>query len=82
MLLGAAATIGPDVLVEVLLAVVIDELLPRLNVLDGVDEDMSTLYLRFAIGFAGMIDIPRDIRTHRAVYRLPTVHLEEVLTAA
>lgn len=81
LLLGAATAVGPDMFVEIFLAVVVAELIPRFDILDGVDENTPPFYFRFAVGLTGMIDIPRDILTHRAVDRLPAMYLEEILAA-
>lgn len=78
-LFRTATTVGPDVLIEILIAVVIGKLLSRLDALQSVYEHAATHRFRLAVGVAGMIDVASYVRAHRAVYGFSAMHLKEIL---
>src|SRR5262249_21292745 len=70
-----------QVSLEVIGAVIVVDLVARLDVPDGADEDLALA--RFDVGFrirlAAMIDVARDVLTHRAVDGPAVAELEQVL---
>ena len=73
--------IGTNDVVEVLLAVVVGQLLARLDVAAGVDEDFLSPCARLAVRPAGVVDVAADVLPARPVDDPPRVHLEEVAAA-
>lgn len=82
MFLRAPATERPDVFVKVLFPVIIRKFFSFLYIFNGININVPALYLWLAVGTARMIDIPRNIRAHCAVDRLPLIHLKKIFTAA
>src|SRR5262249_13552686 len=74
----AQAASRPDVGVPVILAVVVGDLVTRLDVLDRLDPDAPVADHRIRVRPAGMIDVARDVRARRAVYGPARVDLEPV----
>ena len=79
---AATATNGFYILVPIMLAIAIAKLFARFYVALGNDENALIVFLRLAIGRAGMIDIARHVFAAAAVYRQVIVKLEEILAAA
>ena len=82
MLFGTAAAIGADMLVEIFVAIIVDEFFSCFNTFDGIDKNAPTHDLWFAIRLARVINITSDIRAHRAINRLARVHFKEILAPA
>ena len=66
----AAAAIGPDVVIKVFLPIVIRKFFAGLNIFNRKYEDAPSLYFRFTVWLARVIDIARFIRAGLAIYGL------------
>ena len=66
---------------EVVGAVVVVDLLARLDVLDGADEDLALagFDVGFRVRLAGMIDVAGDVFADRAIDGPAAVELEQIL---
>ena len=67
-----------DERIEIIAAIVIGDLVPRLDVLDRTDLDHVFHEIDFRIGSAGMIDIARPVSAAGAVNGPAAVDLEQV----
>jgi len=76
--LPAFASDGADEFVEVFVAVIDGEFLPRRDGARGVDEDAPAARARFAVGRAGMVYEPPLVSLLARVYGPRIVDLEEV----
>src|SRR6185295_19788786 len=78
----APAALRLDVGVEVILAVVVGDLVARLDVPDRLDPDAAVADHRVGVRPAGMIDVARGVGTRRAVDGPARIHLEPVAIVA
>src|SRR4029077_20931074 len=74
----APAALRLDVGVEVVLAVVVGDLVARLDVPDRLDPDAARAGHRIGVRPAGMVDVARQVRARRAVDGPARIHLEPV----
>src|SRR5690606_1217496 len=74
---GAAAVLA-DVFVEVLLAIVVGAFLSRPDLLQRQNIDPVLVHVRLAVGYAGVIDVPRLVPARRSVEHLLLADVEEV----
>ncbi len=81
-MLHTAAAVGLDVLIEIFFAVVVGELVARIDVLNRVYINVAALYLGLAVGRARVVDVARDVRARGAVDRLARIDLKQVLASA
>ena len=79
---AAFAVRAPDHVLQVVDAVVVDDLLARFDAAQGADEDAVFDVVGFGVGIAGMVEIARDIAARRAVDGPAAVELVEVAVAA
>src|SRR5712691_1396056 len=80
--LEAAAALPLDPFVEIVLAVIVRQLLARLDPAPRKDENAALPVLDLAIGSAGVVDIAGGVRPALAVDRLLAGDLEQILAAA
>jgi hypothetical protein len=64
--------------VEIIAAIVIGDLVPRLDVLDGTDLDDVFDEVNFGVGAAGMIDVARPISAAGAINGPAVVDLKKI----
>src|SRR6267143_7276570 len=65
---------------EIIRAVIVIDLLARLDVLDGADEDLALAWANvgFRIRLAGVVDIAGEVLAHRAIDGPAVVQLEQI----
>lgn len=78
----ASASLGFDVFLEIFLAIVVREFLSRGDLPLGDDEYPTVVVHRFAVGFAGMVDISRLVPSRRSVDVPLFIDTEDIEVAA
>lgn len=76
---GAAAFVGPDVLVEIFFPIVVCKLFPRLNVAERPYVDPAFRAVGLAVGHAGVINVAGKVAFDIAVDDFVFAHFEIIL---
>src|SRR3954447_10030958 len=76
---GAPAAVVLDEGIEIVAAIIVGDLVARMDRLDRADQDLALLHVGFGIRPAGMVDVARDVLAARSVDRPTGVDLEQIL---
>ena len=76
---GAPAAVVLDEGIEIVAAIIVGDLVARMDRLDRADQDLALLNIGFGVRPAGMVDVARDVLAARSVDRPTGVDLEQIL---
>src|SRR5882672_7794240 len=68
-----------DERIEIVAAVIVGDLVARIDGLDRADQDLALLHIGFGVWPAGMVDVARDVLAARSVDSPTGVDLEQIL---
>src|SRR2546428_8744118 len=76
---GAPAAVILDESVEIVAAVIVGDLVARMDRLDRADQDLALLHIGLGVRPAGMVDVACDVLAARSVDGPTGVDLEQIL---
>ena len=79
MTVRAPANLVLNIGIEIVAAVIVGDLVARIDRLDRGDQDLALLHIGFGVRPAGVVDVARDVLAARSVDGPTGVDLEQIL---